>query len=164
MRLFIAIPIASEIKNYLSNLPVDGRKVTEYHLTLKFLGDVHESKINSIIDALEFSFEKSVSALSNVGYFPNAKRPRVVWIGLKAAAKIIELQKEIESNLSELGFEPDKKFHPHITLARIRGKYKTANISIDPMEITIDRFELIQSTLTPTGPVYNIKQTFINNS
>jgi 2'-5' RNA ligase len=85
----------------------------------------------------------------------------VIWAGIKPQEKIMELQNEIENSLKEFNFKKDFRFHPHITLARVRfvGDNEKLiknlkNIKIDEKSIEIKDFRLVKSTLKADGPVY----------
>jgi RNA 2',3'-cyclic 3'-phosphodiesterase len=168
MRLFIAFSVTEEIKSYLlslkDNVPKDIAKirwVSQIHLTLKFLGEVPENKIPLIKEHLsKVRFEEFKIELSPVGFFPNENYIRVIWVGLTPQDRIIELQKKVDFSLSSL-FDKEKDFMPHITLGRvsfIREKEKFVKllkgIEIKKLSCTVNSFRLIQSTLTPEGPVY----------
>lgn len=167
MRLFIAFEVSEEVKNYLSELqkqlPKDSylNLAKEFHLTLKFLGDVDENKVDKIKAALtNVDFTKFTAKTSKLGIFPGEKLIRVVWVGLEPKETIVALQQEIENNLSDL-FPKDTRFHPHLTLARVKSvKDKKTfieqlnKIPTKEIEFSINSFKLIKSTLTPEKPVY----------
>ena len=103
--------------------------------------------------------------LEDVGVFPNLRRPRVVWIGLKGDVdKLVNLQKDIESAMEQFGFESEnREFKPHLTLARVkfgRGDHhwerimqKTVVENSTPF--IVSSFFLFESILKPTGAQYN---------
>jgi len=174
MRLFIAFDVSEDVKSYLSelqkHLPKDAKLnlVKEFHLTLKFLGDVDENKVDKIKAALtNVDFTKFTAKTSNLGIFPDEKLIRVAWVGLEPKETIIALQQEIENNLSDL-FPKDIRFHPHLTLARIKSvKDKSAfteqlkKIPTKEIEFSVNSFKLIKSTLTPEKPVYEDVAEFV---
>lgn len=172
MRLFIAIEIPEDIKEYLigvqekiSNELAKVKWVSkpQMHLTLKFLGEVQPNTAEELKKELKkIKFEHFSVNLDSIGVFPGEDYIRVVWVGLKPEEKIIELQNDIDENLKNL-FKKEKNFKPHITLGRIKfieGKNKTKfiettkNIKVEGKKIVIADFRLIKSTLTPNGPVY----------
>jgi 2'-5' RNA ligase len=173
MRLFIAFGVSEEVKNYLLELQLllpknsELNLVKEFHLTLKFLGDVDEDKVDKIKAALaNVDFTKFTAKTSSLGIFPDEKLIRVVWIGLEPKDTIIALQQEIESDLSDL-FPKDARFRPHLTLARVKSiKNKTEfteqlnKIPIKELEFSINSFKLIKSTLTSEGPVHEVIAEF----
>jgi 2'-5' RNA ligase len=174
MRLFIAFEIPEDISNSLSALQerikLDGKatKPKSFHLTLKFLGEVDEEKLSILIEELsKVQFNSFETSLSDIGAFPDMNRPRVVWVGLEPQNTINELQKQIDSATQKLGFDPDNRFHPHLTLARIKfvknkKEFKDMIENLKPPQgsFTLNSFKLIKSTLTPQGPEYEILHSF----
>ena len=176
MRLFIAIKIPEDIKEYISELQkqIDtaNNKISlvnkdNIHLTLKFLGEVQPNDIETIKESLNNVKFKSFSVhLNDVDVFPNENYIRVIWIGLEPEENILELQKNIDESLKSL-FRKEKDFKSHLTLARV--KYiedknnfinKLKNIKIENKKIDISNFRLVKSTLTPEGPVYEDLEVF----
>lgn len=96
---------------------------TNYHLTLKFLGDTPSYYINSIKIILEEIAHKHSAfcmGISGLGYFGNQK-PRIIWAGIETEKKLIDIQRSVENKLQQLGFEKENKpFRPHLTLGRIK--------------------------------------------
>lgn len=165
MRVFVAIELSEDAKRELirAQSELKGAKLTltkEFHLTLKFLGEVSEGKAGLIKDKLkEIEFNKSKIKLSQTGVFPSPSHITVVWVGLEPAKPLIDLNTKINQVLQE--FKDDHPFHPHITLARVKfieNKKEFADklkeIKIKPVEFEAKEFKLIKSTLTPNGPVY----------
>ncbi len=174
MRLFIAIELPEEVKSYLKDLQKqilnDKAKLTlanDFHLTLKFLGEVEEQDVDVIKSKLkEIMFEPFAAKLLTIGVFPSEKSIRVVWVGLEPKDLITDLQKKIDSSLQSK-FEKDSRFHPHLTLARVKflkdSKSYSArlkSINVEPKEFTVSNFKLIRSTLTPKGSVYEVLAEF----
>ncbi|MBU3941864.1 MAG: RNA 2',3'-cyclic phosphodiesterase, partial [Nanoarchaeota archaeon] len=118
----------------------------------------------------EIKFEKFNTALTKIGVFPNESYIRVVWVGLNDSEnKITNLQKEIDSKIELLGFKKDTRFHPHLTLARVKfvedkqGFTKNLKeIKIKKETFQITEFKLIKSILTPEGPIYEDLAVFRN--
>ncbi len=168
MRLFIAIDF-NELKEDMIKLQGNTdeslaklKKTATFHLTLKFLGQVSEDKVESIKEKLkEVKFEPFSLVLDKIGVFPSENYIRVIWAGVKPKNEIVELQKKIEKVLEEFDFKKDFKFHPHITLARVKfvnDKEKFVKnleeIKVKEKKIEVKDFRLVKSTLTPKGPVY----------
>lgn len=164
MRVFIAIELPAEIKEELLKLQkaivsenVKQTLAKEFHLTLKFLGEVDNvEKIKQQLSKVKFnSFEIS---LSSIGVFPSKNYIRIVWVGAEPENKIIELQKKIDNVLD---FPKEKDFKPHLTLSRVKFvKDKKAfselldKVHAEKKSFLVDNFKLIKSTLTPNGHVY----------
>jgi 2'-5' RNA ligase len=140
-----------------------------WHLTLKFLGDVEEERLEDVRTALAtVEFQAFTLQAGGGGFFPPPKRgmlpkPRVVWAGLaKGAAEARVLAKDVEAALQPLGFEPERRpFSPHLTLARVKwaGRDPWEELLADLEartwpEITVDEFVLWQSVLAKGGPSY----------
>lgn len=182
MRCFIAIPLPDEIHHQLSKIQLELKETGadakwveagNVHLTLKFLGDVQESKIKTISQKLKKIANKHTlfeTCIGKLRAFPTLSNSRVVWIGLnKNEKKINNLQKEIEESLQSLGFEKEMRpFHPHLTLGRVRSKKNIQNlvekIKTLPLPqfkpITIDKIILFQSILKPQGAEYTALDEF----
>lgn len=166
MRLFIAIDF-NELKDYLSGLqkllPSNARLslTKDFHLTLKFLGEVQPNDVEKIILALKnVNFHKFEVFLDSIGIFPTENYIRVVWIGLNPEEKVIELQGNIEKSLEKM-FRKEKDFKAHITLARVREPEDKKSfvehvkkIKVESKKIEVKYFRLVKSTLTSQGPVY----------
>jgi len=160
MRLFIAISLPLFLIDYLRELQKhmssSFQKTTHLHVTLKFLGEVTPENTNLVIERLSTIHFKSFDlTLHDIGVFPSAKYPRIIWVGVKPAEPILHLQQLIESRLSDL-FESEQHFHPHITVART--KEKTFAHSIKPHSFTVSGFDLIQSG--PQPGKYTVLQRF----
>ena len=127
MRLFIAIELPTDVKEHLEQLQkkIDGHfaqltLAKEIHLTLKFLAEVNEQKISEINQKLKkIDFGAFTASLGRTGVFPDEHYVKVVWVGAEPENSINFLQQKIEKSLSGL-FEPDTKFTPHLTLARVK--------------------------------------------
>ncbi|RNI07519.1 RNA 2',3'-cyclic phosphodiesterase [Methanohalophilus halophilus] len=140
------------------------------HVTLKFLGEVDEDKIAEITQSLEnISCEPFTCLIKGVGIFPNAKRPRVLWLGIEG--DFGPLYKQVEYYLEKEGFESDtREFTAHATIARIKhiprsNMNQFASIVEETEDVefgkfTVDNFRLKKSILTPEGPVYETLRQF----
>jgi 2'-5' RNA ligase len=172
MRVFIAIDVPDEIKDRLASLQNDLRPAgrtarwvaaDSVHLTLKFIGEVREQRIEAIDAALAgLAWRNFPIAVRGVGFFPGARSPRVLWAGLKAPT-MEALAEQIDTRLERAGFEREKRsFRPHITLARSKdGRLEKELVAaaskladLDFGSFTVDRFYLYQSTLKPGGSVH----------
>jgi 2'-5' RNA ligase len=135
-----------------------------FHLTLKFLGNVDPGRLEGIVAALGSAaagcgpFELSVAGL---GAFPSPTRPRVLWAGLdEGATEAARLAERVDGALAQLGFERETRaFSPHVTLGRVREPRRQPGLA----EVLrgggfgrqhVDRLSLMQSTLSPRGARY----------
>ncbi len=140
------------------------------HLTLKFLGDIAADSVPSISQALDRCAAPAAPFdlfLEGVGAFPNARRPRVVWIGLDGGLEpLLNLQQSIEGELEALGFARERRaFTPHLTLGRVRDRVSPAQsralsealggVRVEPdVKLPVGEVSLIKSDLQPSGAVY----------
>ena len=167
LRCFVAVDLPEEIKLKIpevqQKIAMDGLKMVEpelVHITLKFLGEVPERRIDQITDALaRIRFTPFQARIRGVGAFPG-RTIRVIWLG--ATGSFEELAAAVESALEPFGFEQDKRFSAHATLARVKDPSLSRLLSerisgmsdLDLGEFTVERFVLKKSTLTPRGPIY----------
>jgi len=179
IRAFIAVEIDQPLKQKISELISKLKKSdtnikwvneNQIHFTLKFLGNIEESKvqaISAVLKSIASHSKEFALTLSDIGAFPNMKRPRVIWIGVdKGADNLKILADKIEIELEKLGFEKEKReFKSHLTLGRVRSLKNRKNRDSDHFlkmqkwslslgEIKIDKLILFQSTLTPKGATY----------
>ncbi len=161
MRIFIAIEIPEKIKKEIikiqNQLPKFNGKKTEkenLHLTLKFLGEVDEKKLDQIRKILrKIKLNSFETEIKKIGMFSD----RIIWLGM---TNCNELQKEIDNKLSGL-FEIEKRFMGHLTIARIKNLEnrkqfleKIRNIKIPSIKFVIKSFNLKKSKLGKPTPVY----------
>lgn len=140
------------------------------HLTLKFLGNVSVNRVDVIRQAVVQGcegFSPFTVSLAGLGCFPNARRPRVIWVGIGGDVETLtELQRSVDSKLERLGFKPEKRgFTPHLTLARIRDRARPhervelAGLvsdaqAVPTVSMVVQEVCFIRSDLRPTGAVY----------
>ncbi len=175
MRTFIAIEISEEIKNaidlYAAPLKREKAKISwvkpsNVHITLKFLGEVSSEKIPEIYDSLvrcvmgKKPFEIEVTG---TGGFPNLKRPRIIWVGLKKGSEELKnLAASIDNELRKIGFQKEKReFKPHLTIGRVkyiddidRFVKKMNSEEFKGGIFTAEEILIMRSELKPTGAVY----------
>lgn len=176
MRTFIAFELSLNTRMELSRLVNDLRpglgritwvKPERMHLTLKFLGEIDEHLVAPISERLtEVCASQQPVSLEAVGLgcFPNARRPRVVWVGLEGDLDgARRIQKAIDIALKDFGFQPEEReFKPHITLGRVRGPVKTELLSTEINARagfvfgaeTLSEIAFMRSVLRPEGPLY----------
>ena len=179
IRSFIAIELPDEIKRKLGELedslraggglPVKWVKPESIHLTLKFLGNITSGRTGEIARAIKAA-SRGVHPFSvevdGTGVFPNPRRVRVVWVGLKGDLDTLErLQKNIEAALEKLGFTAEARgFTPHLTLGRVNerampeerealGRLVTGK-SFRAGAFRVEAVNLMRSQLTREGAIY----------
>ena len=178
IRCFISIDIpenvCEEIKQIQESLPDFRGKKTEQenlHLTLKFLGEIEDSKVEEVKNKLrEINFSKFETDVDKIEVFDNRKsgkysRKIIVWLRLTNCER---LQKEIDEVLSEIGFRMERRFMGHLTIARVkkvRDKKEFLEslnkIKIPKIKFAVESFRLKKSTLTREGPVYDTIEEYM---
>jgi 2'-5' RNA ligase len=171
IRTFIAVELPDSIKKSVISIQQEmdckGLKLVKpelVHLTLKFLGDIPESQVESISTALsEIHCTPFNARVAGVGVFPNPSYIKVVWLGAQGEFDL--LHSEVERVLKEFRFKKDTgKFTAHATLARVKfldesSKSHMARVlaelqDVDLGEFPVKNITLKKSTLTPKGPIY----------
>ncbi len=178
IRLFIAIELPEPIKRALlavgvamgQGLPagvVRWVKSAQLHLTLRFLGDTAVSQLPTLQDQLGQLADQHPAfrlRLNGVGAFPTRQKPRVVWAGLAGDLAVLQgVQADLEDRVVGLGWPREQRpFSPHITLGRVKdaGQVREMAWAVDlaVLEFRVTAFQLVQSELRPSGPVYTVRQ------
>ena len=176
MRTFIAIEISEEIRNALaqiqSHLRYSGADVkwvekAKIHITMKFLGEVSEEKIEkikNILDKIAKETKPFEITIRDIGAFPKIEYPRVIWAGIdKGADELKELAQKIDDALAEFGFEKEARpFAAHLTIGRVRSpknkqvlkeKIESCRLSTFGCQL-VKSVAIFQSALTAGGPLY----------
>jgi 2'-5' RNA ligase len=94
----------------------------DYHITLRFIGDIEERLAREIRFALESVIaEPFTIRLKGIGAFGGLD-PHSIYVGVAESAEIRRLQSTLERHCQMLGLAPEgRKFTPHVTLARLRS-------------------------------------------
>ena len=185
MRVFVAIEIDSEIKNklseYLSKLKRTGADVKwvspeNIHLTLKFIGYIETealTNLSRIISDAVFGIGPFSISIGNIGAFPSLKQPRVVFVCVQERENnLFRIYENLDKGVEQLGIQKEsKKYVGHITLGRVKSQKnisKLKNALNSGKECyfgheKVTSLSLIQSKLTPTGPLYTRLNNFILN-
>jgi 2'-5' RNA ligase len=172
-RLFTALEIPRDAALSLSLLRggLPGARwidVENYHLTLRFIGDVEGHVADEIANALDRVRRPSFSlSLSGVGAF-GSKKPHAVWAGVSASPDLYALQAEIERICQRLGLPADpRKFSPHVTLARLKNgapqdvaHYLSARGNFATMPFRVGRFVLMSSRESVGGGPYIVEEAW----
>jgi 2'-5' RNA ligase len=174
IRLFVALEIPEEVRSSLFLLQggVPGARWStpeQYHLTLRFIGEVNEAAAGDIDDVLSTIAAPSFSLeLAGVGEF-GGKLPRALWAGVRPSAELVHLQKKIETAMQRLGHAAEeRKFTPHVTLARLRNSPRekvmefVAHHSLFASGgFEVKSFALFSSLLGNAGAVYNVECSYL---
>ena len=179
IRAFIAIELPESVRAQLGRIQgqlkpghegvvrwVDPKGV---HLTLKFLGNIAESQVPAVADAVRGAAKvgRFPVEVGRPGAFPSLQAPRVVWVGVGGdLEKLAALQRAIDGALARLGFPPENRpFSPHLTLGRVRETASKAerralgeavgHLRIEALTpVEMDSVSVMRSQLTPSGAIY----------
>jgi 2'-5' RNA ligase len=181
IRSFIAIETPPEVKADIAkvqeglrttNADVRWESTEKFHITLKFLGNVDEPRLNSLADRLQEAlsrFGPFNMTYRGVGCFPNQHHPRIIWIGAENEdGSLTRIQETAELVAEGLGFQKEERqFHPHITIGRVKGSKnlqalvaELGNASFNPHAALIKDVLLMKSDLKPTGSVYSVLRSY----
>ena len=173
IRSFAAVKMPGEAADVLENFLAELRPLakirwvrrSQFHITLKFLGENSRAVTEDVIDALTplKSFEPFTVELSYIGAFPNLNAPKVLWLsGEKGASELSVLSKKVNDAIFDsVGIERDaKKFRAHLTLARLKESRLPENLvrrlgEVPKISWTCSELCLFKSDLRPSGPIYS---------
>lgn len=172
MRMFIAIELPSQIQESLAKIEIILKKCgidakwvepDNIHLTLKFLGEVEEERIEGIKRILQETanlFNSFTVRFKDFGFFPDERRPRVFFVSTDNEETLKDIAQKIEERLEKIGFPKEDRFKSHLTLARLKGlknigclKGEIKNISLNET-FPVKEITFFKSTLTKTCPIY----------
>ncbi|MDQ7834938.1 MAG: RNA 2',3'-cyclic phosphodiesterase [Humidesulfovibrio sp.] len=177
VRCFVGLPLPKDAQAGLERvvLRLSGQLASRiswtrpgnWHLTLKFLGDVAEERLPGLIQALGgVAFAPLPLAVGRAGFFPSAGRggPKGLWAELRLGGpECARLAAAVERALEPLGFAPEKRpFAPHLTLGRVKDAAPGDDWTLVDRALAaeswpvgeVDRFVLWRSALGPGGPQY----------
>ncbi len=153
-RLFVAFPVPSMVPLELQRkfASYDLLPSKEFHLTLKFLGEVGPSRIPNIIERLhKIRAPMSTFSFSHLGVFPDLEgKPRVLWVALQPEEPLLDLHSAIDRALTGL-FPNDKDYQPHLTFGHFRSD---KNLSALPSVLK----------MTPPAFTFLIKEFYLYKS
>lgn len=172
-RIFTALEVPPDVAENLARLRggVSGARwidVENYHITLRFIGDVDDAFARDAANALAFirrpGLEVTIDQLDSFG----GGKPRAIVARARPTPALLELQAEQERLLRRLGAPPEaRKFAPHVTLARLRGSnaasvaaYLGARGYFPPLKFTADRFVLYSSRDSVGGGPYVVEADY----
>jgi 2'-5' RNA ligase len=181
MRLFIAATLPLDIAESLDHVlgkvrPQLGEatwvRPEAQHATFAFIGDQPESAIDAISDsvaprlALLASFD---ARLGGAGFFPSRSRPRVAWCSIGPRDPLMAIATVVRERLAAAGIPFDEKpFHPHLTLARLKGPWPSESVAAFESAISafesplfpIDHVRLYESRLSGRGAVHTVLASY----
>jgi 2'-5' RNA ligase len=164
LRLFVGIALPPELKLRLSLLAsgVPGARWVDpgnYHLTLRFIGEIDEGTASDVDAALlPIRAKPFAVTLAGVGRFGD----RMLWVGVEKSPPLVHLRDKVESALVRLGLAPEtRRYAPHVSLARLRNasegklqEYLTEHALFRAEPFPVDKFSLVASYLTKAGSIY----------
>ena len=171
IRTFISVdvPVTDEIAKILGEMkntenirPVPKQQM---HLTLKFLGDQDEKKVEGLCSSLRDALSNNGPfdiTVEGVGAFPDMRHPKVVWLGVKEPGPLIVLADKVDSTVKGLKLKADdKRFSPHITVGRVTGRTNLKEFFGKYEEtvfcsFTCDHVDVMKSVLTPKGAIHSV--------
>ena len=177
LRLFVAVDVPELQRDWLREQTaswheaIRGARWTEprnQHLTLKFLGWVPSDELDAVTAACEKvagSHRGATLRLSTPGAFPNARRARVLWVGVDDPAGLLAaLAADLDKALAPLGFEPESRpFKAHLTLARFKDPARVEIPELDASALggfEVESVGLWRSRLARTGAEYELLRSW----
>jgi len=175
MRIFIAVDIPGDVRTRLAeyiarvkSYAPESRwaRVEGLHVTIKFVGEVKDPKVEEIKRALATVKPAPFDVtFQNIGFFPGSKSPRVFWAGVQGGDILPALARDIDQKLSILGIaREEKEYHPHLTLARAGARDPHSLKALAPLltaepaphfgTMTAREFWLYRSQPGPGGSKY----------
>lgn len=174
VRLFVALELREDVRQSIRELIARLKPLAPgarwvrpegMHVTLKFIGHVAGDQLDPIRQALrQIRSPQPVDLrFRGVGFFPNDKRPRVIWCGIEASPNLAPLANQVERALEALGIAPESRdFVPHLTLARFSRPAKMIELARTALEMQNQEFGtareqefyLFESILRPSGAEY----------
>jgi RNA 2',3'-cyclic 3'-phosphodiesterase len=176
IRVFLAVDLPASLRPVLSWAQEELKKsgadvkwvpVGNIHITLKFFGNITDTQVTDIseaVTALAANQEPFTLTVTDAGAFPSPKNPRVVWLGVGGDLEIIrEFYRRLELAFAALGFPPeDRPLSPHLTLGRVKspsGRTALTQCLVHLPEPEAPPFQvseivLFRSNLSPQGATY----------
>jgi len=181
-RCFLAIALPGAVRNTLAAVCREGSKMglqgswvreENFHITVRFLGDITENQRTQLGQSLESTLSKGAGLqiqLAGTGVFPNLSRPRVLWAGVTVLKGDLDpIFEAAESAARAIGLPPEKRRpRPHVTLLRLRRtpdasllkRFLCHTETLTTDAFPVDSVALWKSTLRPGGAVYHKLREF----
>ena len=188
MRAFLAIELPKPIREALYStlneirkmpLPIAWVPVQNYHLTLRFLGDIDQQFLSRFQAAWELESQRHLThpqlhppaggipvQVAGTGVFPSVRKPKVLWVGLEdPGRRLTQLSLAINAILLDLGYpDENRPFTPHLTVGRVRSGARLKDFALPPapaLKWEISSFLLLESRLqSDRPPIYQALKKF----
>lgn len=172
LRLFLAIPIPAGVRQVLDDVMRQMRLSVRprvrwappesIHMTLHFLGHLEEGSVGAVhaaVAPVAARYRPTEARLTEVGFFPDAVHPRVVWIGVAEphGTAIASLREDVGKELERLRIDVDHRpWAPHLTVARLEAPVPAAAFAahVPETRFLIDRLGLYRSDIGRGGARY----------
>ena len=185
LRLFLALTVPEDVKSAIERAQKELRSAVseglvrwtrreQFHLTLRFLGNVAAERLRALQDSTRKAcagFGPFQARAQHLGFFPERGLPRVVWVGIQdREARLLELQRLLQDTMIEFSAEaPEKTFTGHVTLGRIkkirRPQAEALTSAVASLrervfgEWTVSTVELMRSELSSAGALHTTLAT-----
>lgn len=183
-RVFVTIEISEEarrktakytefLRKTFPKVRVSWEKAEKLHLTLKFLGEIEDSKLAKLIVAVEKTSRQITEfklQITETGVFPKPANAKVLWIDTKDTnGEMFHLNRILENECEKQGFKRETRgFKPHLTIARLREPANSKDLienhlreKFEPVEFKVSEIVIYESVLYPQGSTYEKYQTFL---
>jgi len=178
-RIFTAIDISDEARVQCTNrieklrsefpdLQVGWEKPEKLHLTLKFLGDIDETQLQSLTNSVAAAAQQFADfklKILNTGVFPSERNAQVLWLGVNDKGRNFPaLNTVLESECEKGGLVKEKRdYKAHLTIARLREPHKSADLvqkylseNFESGEFTASEITIYESRLQKSGSIYSV--------
>jgi 2'-5' RNA ligase len=174
MRVFISLNINEETRTILKNFQksvkedlglsesgkVKWESPDKFHITMFFIGEISDGKVEELKVEFKKIHEEKIGAISirlgKLNAFPNMYKPRVLFTEvIEKDGKLPKLNDAINSIMKRNGFEESGKFHPHITLGRVRRDNSLHGVKersiIEESSFEVQGLNIMKSVLSKEG-------------
>lgn len=170
MRTFVSVPVRNtaamdSLRTELRRAGLRPSPPEQTHVTLRFIGDIRESKgkvVTSCVQRAVEGVEPFTLRVAGVGAFPKESRPSVVWMGAEPADVMNGIADRLGTELSKAGIQYDTKpFKAHVTVCRVRDGRVPASVfegNRDTVfsEAPVTEVLVMRSELTPRGAIHSV--------
>ena len=182
IRTFVAVPTSSTLQKraaYLidrlrcSDANVNWMKPDNLHLTIKFIGDVPNTEVSQVCQAVGTavgSHGPFAVSYEGMGAFPNCERPKVIWLGVtQGSERLMQLHASVDNSLCDLGILPERRpYQPHLTVGRLRrpvpspqlGELMAQYEEFSAGTVVVKELLVMASFLGRGGPTYDVMARF----